>query len=95
MNLSKNVQVMCTKSNELKDVFQKINNKDVNIGYLYCPKNFGMTCKYKPVCPKDCSKAGFCVNGECHCNPNHAGIDCSIKCAGVIMAYHGLNACKK
>ncbi len=46
------------------------------VAALWSPANTVMTLPW-PACPEDCSQSGECVRGQCQCNPDSMGMDCS------------------
>ncbi|VDI81234.1 Hypothetical predicted protein [Mytilus galloprovincialis] len=47
------------------------------------------------ICLNDCSSAGTCLQGECNCNANRFGPDCSVKSTDkpIVLASYSNNVC--
>ncbi|EGR31368.1 leishmanolysin family protein, putative, partial [Ichthyophthirius multifiliis] len=77
------LQVICEKEDQgLKKDIDKTGQKV--IGQITCPQDYKRFCNYTPICPNFCSEKGVCVKGQCICPAGFGGVDCSIKCSGVV-----------
>ncbi|EGR29331.1 leishmanolysin family protein, putative, partial [Ichthyophthirius multifiliis] len=57
-------------------------------GQITCPQDYERFCNYIIIYPNFCSQKGVCVNGQCICQDRFGGVDCSIKCSGVVDNYN-------
>ncbi|EGR31674.1 leishmanolysin family protein, putative, partial [Ichthyophthirius multifiliis] len=78
-----NLTVICRKGeqNMKKDVDP---SGQKAYGQITCPQDYERFCNYTPICPNFCSEKGVCVKGQCICQAGFGGVDCSIKCSGVV-----------
>ncbi|EGR26877.1 leishmanolysin family protein, putative [Ichthyophthirius multifiliis] len=78
-----NVSALCGKNekNKKKDIDS---SGEKAYGQITCPQNYERFCNQTYLCPNFCSSRGFCVNSQCICQAGFGGVDCSIKCSGVV-----------